>query len=177
LLKQLGLKFSLRPSTVEEVIDPRRSPAANARLLALAKARDVSNRVRLGIVIGADTIVALGNTMLGKPKDRRDARRMLKLLSGKEHIVYTGFALVDAESGRYVAKVEKTRVRFRQLSDAEIRRYVASGAPMDKAGAYGIQDDHGAIFVDKVNGCFYNVVGFPLTRFYLTLQEFLRQRR
>lgn len=97
---------------------------------------------------------------------------MLKALSGKAHHVYTGFALVDAANGTIRSDVVRTRVWFRRLHDAEIRRYVSSGSPLDKAGAYGIQDDFGAVFVEKINGCFYNVVGFPLVRFYRVLKEF-----
>jgi septum formation protein len=98
---------------------------------------------------------------------------MLKLLSGREHSVYTGFALIDVESKKHVEGVEETKVRFRMLDEKEIISYIDSGSPMDKAGSYGIQDDFGAVFVEKVNGCFYNVVGFPLARFYSTLQRFI----
>ncbi|MGH2568614.1 MAG: Maf family protein, partial [Bacteroidota bacterium] len=107
--------------------------------------------------------------------NRSDARRMLRLLSGREHLVYTGYALVDVQTGTSVSGVERTKVRFRTISNKEIEHYVASGSPMDKAGAYGIQDDYGAVFVEKVNGCFYNVMGFPLSRFYTALLWFVGQ--
>jgi septum formation protein len=96
-------------------------------------------------------------------------------LSGREHVVITAFALVDCRTGRSVVDVERTKVRFRQIGLNEIKSYVASGSPMDKAGAYGIQDDYGAVFVERVNGCFYNVVGLPLAKFHATLKAFLRQ--
>ncbi|MEX0737031.1 MAG: Maf family protein [Bacteroidota bacterium] len=174
LLKQIGLRFTVRPSKVEEVFSSRESPRSNARRIALEKARDVARNVSRGIVVGADTIVVVDGGILGKPRTKKEARMMLMKLSGREHLVYTGFALVDARSGRSVAGVERTRVRFRRLDPKEVAAYVGSGAPMDKAGAYGIQDDYGAVFVEKVDGCFYNVVGFPLARFYSTLTEFIR---
>jgi len=173
LLKQIGLRFSVRPSAVPERIAGAHSPAQNAKRIALEKARDVASRVRRGIVVGADTIVVVDHRILGKPRSREEAKRMLGLLSGREHVVYTAFALVDAASRRHVVHVEKTRVRFRALGTREIENYVRSGSPMDKAGAYGIQDDYGAVFVERVAGCFYNVVGFPLAQFYITLQKFL----
>lgn len=172
LLKQIGYTFTVRPSRVEERLNPQRSPAWNAKNLALRKAQEVSRRVRRGIVVGADTIVVSGNRVLGKPRDRNEARSMLRRLSGRSHVVYTGFALVEAGSGRTFADVVKTRVWFRRLERAEIAAYVASGSPLDKAGAYGIQDDFGAVFVERIQGCFYNVVGFPLVRFHRAMQEF-----
>ncbi|HAL57406.1 MAG TPA: septum formation protein Maf [Bacteroidetes bacterium] len=174
LLRQIGFKFTVRASRVAERFSRNESPAHNAKRIALEKAREIASQVREGIVVGADTIVVVGNRILGKPRSKPHAVRMLKLLSGREHIVLTAFALVDGRSGRYVVDIEKTKVLFRRLSEEEIRGYVASGSPMDKAGAYGIQDDYGAVFVQRVEGCFYNVVGFPLTKFYVTLQEFLK---
>ena len=174
LLKQIGLTFSVRPSSVSEDVLDHESPVQNAKRIALAKALDVAKSVKRGIVVGADTIVVLGSEILGKPRTASEARRMLRRLSGKQHMVYTAFALVDASSGRKFVDLERTKVKFRDLSAAEIAEYVASGSPMDKAGAYGIQDDYGAVFVERVEGCFYNVVGFPLTRFYLDLKKFVR---
>jgi septum formation protein len=173
LLKQIGLKFRVIPSHVSEVLSPNQSPGDNAKRIAIDKASEVAARLRKGIVIGADTIVVLDHHVLGKPTSKDDAKRMLKLLSGREHSVYTGFGLIDVESKKHVEGVEETKVRFRMLDEKEIISYIDSGSPMDKAGAYGIQDDFGAVFVEKVNGCFYNVVGFPLARFYSTLQRFI----
>jgi len=175
LLKQIGLKFRVIPSHIAEIMSPSLTPGDNAKRIALEKAQEVAIKVRKGIVIGADTIVVLDHHVLGKPKTKNDAERMLKLLSGREHSVYTGFALVDAASRRHQSGVEETRVKFRKLGEKEIKEYIDSGSPMDKAGAYGIQDDYGAVFVEKVNGCFYNVVGFPLARFYQVLQKFERE--
>ncbi len=155
----------------EDVLD-HESPEHNAKRIALSKAVEIAKQFRSGIVIGADTIVVLGKTILGKPRTTAEAKRMLRTLSGRMHVVYTAFALVDAATGNQTVKIEKTRVWFRVLSAREIASYVASGSPMDKAGGYGIQDDYGAVFVRRIEGCFYNVVGFPLTKFYMTLQEF-----
>ena len=140
--------------------------------LAREKAADVASRARSGIVIGADTIVVLDGHVLGKPRDPREARSMLRRLSGQTHTVYTGVALIDARTGRSTVFHERTRVTFRKISAQEIAEYVRSGSPLDKAGAYGIQDDFGAVFVEKVSGCFYTVVGFPLSRFYVELPRF-----
>jgi septum formation protein len=172
LLRQIGMKFRVIPSRTAEVISPNQTPGDNAKRIALEKAGEVARRIRNGIVLGADTIVVLDHRVLGKPKSKDDAKRMLRSLSGREHSVFTGFALVDARTGRYATGVEETRVRFRVLEEQEIASYVDSGAPMDKAGAYGIQDDYGAVFVEKIGGCFYNVVGFPLARFYSTFRRF-----
>ena len=172
LLKQIGLPFRIIPSHIAEVMQPGLSAADNAKKIAAEKAWEVSRKIKKGIVIGADTVVVLDHHVLGKPSSKDDAKHMLKLLSGREHSVFTGFALVDVESGKHFSGVEETKVKFRKLEQTEIDNYVASGSPMDKAGAYGIQDDYGAVFVEKVTGCFYNVVGFPLTRFHLALRRF-----
>jgi septum formation protein len=173
LLHQIGLRFRIIPSGADETFQKGISPAQNARRVALRKARDVAGRLKKGIVIGADTIVVLNRHILGKPVSLKDAKRMLRLLSGKKHCVYTGIALVDVRSRQEWSAVERTFVKFRKLSSEEIDRYAASGSPMDKAGAYGIQDDYGAVFVEEVNGCFNNVVGFPLARFSLLLESAL----
>lgn len=176
LFRQIGLRFRVVPSSVDERLSRKQSPARNARRIALEKATDVASGMRRGLVVGADTIVVLGKSILGKPKNRREAARMLRRLSGRSHVVFTGIALVDALTGRAVTDVVRTRVQFRRLSDAEIADYVRSGSPLDKAGAYGIQDDFGAVFVESIDGCFYNVVGFPLVRFYQRLGEFLSSK-
>jgi len=160
----------------EDVLD-HEPPERNAKRIALTKAVQIAKDLKTGIVIGADTIVVLGTRMLGKPRTHAEARRMLRSLSGRMHTVYTAFALIDAATRKQTVQIETTKVWFRRLSGREIAEYVASGSPMDKAGAYGIQDDYGAVFVERVEGCFYNVVGFPLTKFYKTLQKFLHDRR
>jgi septum formation protein len=137
------------------------------------KAACVAKTVPDGIVLGADTIVVIDGLVLGKPVDGADAIRMLGLLGGRTHTVYTGFALIDRPSDRSVCGVEATRVTFRTIPREEIEEYVRGGSPMDKAGAYGIQDDYGAVFVTRLEGCYYNVVGLPLARVFLELQKLL----
>ncbi len=176
LLRQIGLRFVVRPSAAREDLWDHESPEHNAKRIALSKAVEVSRSMKRGIVIGADTIVVLGKNILGKPRTKSEAQTMLKRLSGRMHMVYTAFALIDVETKRRVVRIEKTKVWFRVLTNKEIEGYVRSGSPMDKAGAYGIQDDYGAVFVKRVEGCFYNVVGFPLTKFYKTLEQFVARR-
>ncbi len=175
LLKQIGLEFVVAPTDLAEEFDLSLSPDENARVLALEKAQDVSKKFDDAIIIAADTIVVLDRILFGKPVDEEDARRMLRLLSGKTHIVVTGIALVDCSSSQHLVASEETLVTFRELPEEEIREYVAGGSPMDKAGAYGIQDDYGAVFVSRIEGCFYNVVGFPLSRFHTELGRFQTQ--
>jgi septum formation protein len=167
----------VHPSHIPEHFDFKVSPAANARRIAYEKAVEVSRSYLDALIIGADTIVVLGKRMLGTPGTAAEAVRMLKTLSGKEHTVVTAFAIVDCRTRKYIVGEERTKVKFRRLDAAEIKSYVAAGSPMDKAGAYGIQDDYGALFVENINGCFYTVVGFPLTKFYLAFQKFRKQLR
>ncbi|HLX12996.1 MAG TPA: Maf family protein, partial [Bacteroidota bacterium] len=162
LLRQLGMPFEVRESGVDEQFDSTKTPAENVTMLAEHKAGAVAKTIPNGIILGADTTVVLHGAVLNKPEDAHDARRMLNELSGNTHTVFTGIALIDKPSGKRVAAVEQTEVTFRRLSQEEIREYVEAGSPMDKAGAYGIQDDYGATFVQKIDGCFYNVVGLPV---------------
>ncbi|MGE5314557.1 MAG: Maf family protein [Acidobacteriota bacterium] len=175
LLRQIGLKFETHVSGAEEQFDDMATPGENARMLSLKKAADIASRHERGIVLGADTIVVLDGQLLAKPESEADARRMLRMLSGRTHTVFTGFALVDAETKKQYIDCEQTDVTFRTLDDEEIAAYVASGSPMDKAGAYGIQDDFGAVFVERINGDYYTVVGLPLSKLYCALQKFMNQ--
>ncbi len=152
-------------------------PAESAVALALEKARCVAGKYDDAFVLGADTIVVINGSMLGKPTDPEDAKRMLRLLSGHTHTVHTAFAIVDRPSDASVTTVESTRVSFRELPDDEIDEYVRGGSPLDKAGAYGIQDDYGAVFVSRVEGCYYTVVGLPLSKLYTTLKDFQNKIR
>ena len=172
LFRQIGFDFEVVPSNFEEVFDTSISPQENALGLSKAKAFDIAGKFQNAFVVGADTIVVLNGDIMGKPTDDSDALLMLKKLSGREHIVYTGFTIVDRPSNKFISEIESTAVKFRDLDHEEIINYIKSGSPADKAGAYGIQDDYGALFVEKINGCFYNVVGFPLTKFYITLKKF-----
>jgi septum formation protein len=169
LMKQISLKFQVLPSNVKEKVSAVKDPCKLAQKLALDKALDVAKKLegRQGRaqvwVLGADTLVWLAGKPLGKPRNPADAARMLSRLSGKTHQVITGLALVRVGMPGIIHGVETTAVTFRKLSEKEIIDYVASGEPLDKAGAYGIQGRAGA-FVKKINGCYFNVVGLPLAR-------------
>jgi septum formation protein len=176
LLKQIGMSPTVMPCDIPEAFDPSLTPEENAAALALKKALHVAERIPEGVIVGADTIVVLEGEMLGKPDGPRDAVRMLSALSGKTHTVVTGFAIVDRPSGRQMTGTERTDVTFRELPLSEIEEYVGGGSPLDKAGAYGIQDDYGAVFVTRIEGCFYNVVGLPLSRLHTALQGFQTDR-
>ncbi len=171
LLEQIGISFSLDPADVDERILPGETPEAYAVRVALDKARVAAGRAKMGIVIAADTIVVIGDAILGKPVDAADARRMLSMLSGREHEVVTGLAVMDAASRRSVMRTSVTKVCFRTLSEREITAYIATGEPLDKAGAYGIQE-RGALLVERIEGCYSNVVGLPLSLLGEMLRDF-----
>jgi septum formation protein len=172
LLEQIGLIFQVMPSGVDEDDDDivGRDPLANVQAIALRKARDVADRIENGIVIGADTQILADGEILGKPEGAADAVRMLSKLSGRVHRVITGVALVDAATGSEETWVETTLVTFRELTEGEISAYVKTGEPMGKAGAYGIQG-RAAAFVERIEGCYFNVVGLPLAKLAQKLKE------
>jgi len=168
LLRNLGIPFEQVPSGVEEDRG-RGDPADVAREAALQKARTVARARSEAVVIGADTVVVSPQgEIMGKPADEADALRMLMALADREHQVITGVALVG--SGTEAASVETTRVRMRAFDREEAARYIRSGEPMDKAGAYGIQG-LGGLLVESVTGCYFNVVGLPLRRLYEMLRS------
>ena len=157
------------PAEGEEREFPGLSGPELVMALASAKAREVAGRCGPGdLVIGADTIVWVDGRPFGKPRDEEDAARMLRCLSGRSHSVYTGVAV--CADGTESVSYEESRVRFRELSDEEIRRYIATGEPMDKAGAYGAQGK-GSLFVQAIEGDFFNVMGLPLCRLGLMLRD------
>jgi len=127
--------------------------------------------VRNSIIITADTIVVLRKKIIGKPTNKQDAIKILMQLSGKVHTVFTGFCVLNQKTKKMIVDFERTEVEFRSLKKDEIVDYVNGGSPMDKAGAYGIQDDFGPVFVKRINGCYYNVVGLPLTKLYGSLRK------
>ena len=177
LLHQLGFEFEVIPADIDEDdFSDGVDPVEHVKELSLKKAEYIAKKIgKPAIVLGSDTIVVLNGTILNKPVDKKDAIRMLNTLSGKTHIVYTGIALVDAEMMKKKVAVQKTEVSFRTLSQNEIEAYAGTGPPLDKAGAYGIQDDFGAVFVSHINGCYYNIVGLPLELLYSTMKEFLME--
>jgi septum formation protein len=171
LLERLGLAFRVVPSPAEEVVPEGESPDVVVQTLARQKAAPVADAHPDALTLAADTVVVHRGTILGKPADDAEARRMLGTLSGGAHTVYTGMALHCPARELAVTVAEATRVTFGTLTNDEIEAYVASGSPMDKAGAYGIQDDTGALFVTRIDGDYYNVVGLPLRRLYVLLRE------
>ena len=171
LLRNMGMRFEVCPSHVNERVETGVSPEDLVQILALRKARHVAAQRPDALTLGADTVVVLAGDMLGKPDSPAEAEQMLKRLSGATHSVYTGIALLHPPSNRTVHASERTDVTFHTLSAAEVADYVASGSPLDKAGAYGIQDSRGPFFVRRIDGDYYNVVGLPLHRFYRILKE------
>lgn len=175
LLNQLGLSFDVIPSTFEEIITST-IPTEVVTDLALQKAVEVAQRCEESLIIGADTIVVLDDHILGKPESTDEAEQMLSRLSSRTHKVYTGVAFVKTSNKGTIEEkysfFEETSVEFSELETEEIQAYVKTGSPMDKAGSYGIQDDWGAVFVKRIEGDYYNVVGFPLNRFYNELKQF-----
>jgi len=172
LLQALWVEHRVIPSLVDEADPlPGTTTASHAETLALRKAAEVAARVGEGLVLGADTIVECGGRLLGKPKDRDEAHRFLRLLSGRSHLVVTGLALVQASDGRTEVGHEVTEVRMRALTGEEINAYVQTGEPFDKAGGYAIQGAAEA-FIEGIKGSFTNVVGLPLGRLRTLLLRF-----
>ena len=162
LLTQVGVSFVIEVSDVEEVLDDTLSPELQVQSLALQKAQAVAAQYKDGLVLGADTVVVDAGSLLGKPQNTEEAAEMLRSLSGKWHQVMTAVALVDANDTKHEwTSVEITNVKFRDLTEDDIAAYVATGESMDKAGAYGIQG-YGALLVERIEGCYNNVVGLPL---------------
>ncbi|NLY53346.1 MAG: septum formation inhibitor Maf [Firmicutes bacterium] len=169
LLQQIGWNFIVCPSKFEES-STASDPQALVLQNALGKARDVAAHIEQGIVLGADTIVVHNGAVLSKPANKDEARSMLQQLAGDWHEVYTGVALVDSLTGREVSDVVCTRVHMRQLGAQELEDYLNTDEPYDKAGGYGIQGK-AAVFVDRIDGCYFNVVGLPLSRLAKLVQQ------
>lgn len=175
LLRQINLPFRVEVSHAEEDYDSSLPASDIVQLLARRKAETIAGHHNHALIIGADTIVVHRNNILEKPADAAEARSMLQQLSDERHIVYTGVALckIDGPHNRQIRTfAEQTEVTFGQLHSEDIRHYVESGNPMDKAGAYGIQDDYGALFVKKIYGDYNTVIGLPLHALYQHLQSF-----
>jgi septum formation protein len=168
LLQKLNIPFTVRVADVDETLDKSLPLEKAVAQLSLRKAEGVS-REKGDVVIAADTIVVLDDTVLGKPCDRADAKRMLRSLSGRTHRVMTGVTVLQDD--KRLCHTEVTEVTFRPLTEEEIEAYAASGDCDDKAGSYGIQSG-GTVFVEKINGDYFNVVGLPVCRLSLILKEF-----
>ena len=168
LLNLIGIKHEVRPANIDETMRPREVPRRHAERLAREKASKVAVRNQDLITIGADTVVVINRKVLGKPADVADAARMLSMLSGREHTVITAVAVARGKKLR--SAVEEVSVKFRRLRDDEIEAYIATGEPMDKAGAYGIQG-FGATIVERVEGDYFAVMGLPLVRLVGLLRD------
>lgn len=169
LLSLAGVDFSVKVADVNEVIPENAKPDEVVISLAMQKAQAVANENPDSIVIGSDTVVALDGEILGKPKNEENAAQMLTRLSGRSHTVYTGVAIIHGEKVKNFC--EATEVVFNNLTQEEIRNYIATGECMDKAGAYGIQGK-GCVLVEKINGDYFNVVGLPVSKLYRELRDF-----
>ena len=170
IMEKLKIPFLVRRSEVCEELYIGEEPCDYVLRMAEAKAAEVAEFEKEALVIGADTIVCLDNEILGKPRDKEDAYRILCKIKNRNHVVYTGICMNQNNGENIISFVEKTEVSFADMSQREILEYIESGEPMDKAGAYGIQD-RGALFIKKINGCFYNVMGLPVRRIYEELKK------
>ena len=173
LLEQIGLEFLIEPSGYEEDMNQKMSPEELARFLSHQKALDVAEKHKGedSLVIGADTFIAFEGGVLGKPHTAEKAKEMLSAMSGKAHSVLSGFTIIDTKDDKIISKAVETRVYFRDLSEEEINAYIASGEPLDRAGAYEIQG-LGGLLVYKIEGDYTNIVGLPVTEVALALKEF-----
>ncbi|MCC8357009.1 MAG: Maf family protein [Oscillospiraceae bacterium] len=159
ILEHIGASFDIIPAQGEEKPPAGASGAETAMALSRAKAEEIAAGHPESVVIGADTVVEADGVLLGKPRDEADAARMLRMLSGKAHRVYTGVTVI--KDGKAMTQAEETAVYFRTLTEREIAAYIATGEPMDKAGAYGYQG-YAGLFIEKIEGDYFNVIGLPL---------------
>lgn len=172
ILRNLRLSFEVCESNFNEKYDDTMSPFEVVKYLSYQKAKNVAQNISAGaLVIGADTVVECENIIMGKPKNTEESFDMLKKLSGKWHRVLTGLCVIEVISGKVVQDVEVTEVKIKELSDDEIWSYINSGEPCDKAGSYAIQGI-GSLIVEKINGCYFNVVGLPVFRLSVLLESF-----
>ncbi len=163
ILENTKVRFSIEESQIDEVIKLNELPKETVMRLAYEKALDVANRNRNSLVIGADTIVVINDTILGKPKDDIEAFSMIKLLSGKTHYVITGFALINLSLDKKIIDCQVSQVTFKELSEQCIKDYLQTKESLDKAGAYGIQG-YGGLLVENIQGDYFNIVGLPISK-------------
>ncbi|MBT3216092.1 MAG: septum formation protein Maf [Candidatus Marinimicrobia bacterium] len=174
LLDQIDIKCTVIPSEIEEEKPKRENPMDYAVRLASAKASAIAKTHPDGLVIGADTIVVLNDEILGKPADRNDAIRILSKLSGKTHTVITGVSIQSINHKVASDFYEETTVSFKNINDSDIYKYIDTYKPFDKAGSYGIQDPF-TVWIRSINGCFFNVMGFPLSSFFERFRTIISQ--
>ena len=171
ILKDMGIKFQVFESRIKENKNLRKKSCRELVIKnALKKARDAASRYKSGVIIAADTVVLVGKRIIGKPKDMKDAFKTLKILSKRPQRVYTGLAVIDIDKRRTFTASEKTKVHMRKLTGKDIKNYFRRTSPMDKAGSFDIQG-LGGIFIDRIEGCFYNVVGLPIAKLVKILKK------
>jgi len=173
LLEMIGINFDVQPSSVYEDFNLDLSPEDFVQHYAREKSLDIANKNHDHFVIGADTVVVYNQKILGKPKNIDDSFNMLKSLSGQTHSVYTGVSINKIDEGISETFFEQTHVIFNKLTDEDISYYIETYKPLDKAGSYGIQDWF-AVCVNRIEGCFYNVMGFPLAAFYSHYKKYIK---
>jgi len=171
LLEQIGLKFEIDPSNYEEDMSLKMEPSKLAEFLSLGKAKDVAGRHKNSIIISADTIVAVDDEVFGKPKTPEKAKYMLRKLSGRAHSVITGFSIIDTETNKQISKSVETKVYFKDIPEQEMDAYIVTGEPLDKGGSYAIQG-LAALFVEKIEGDYFNIVGLPILALTTELKNF-----
>ncbi|MFA6534397.1 MAG: Maf family protein [Patescibacteria group bacterium] len=170
ILKQIGLNFTIEESNYHEDLKLRLPPQKLVKRLAEGKALAVANKHRNAIIIAADTIVVFRNKVLGKPKSTSEARQVLRQLSGKSNYLYTALVVIDTASGKKFTVIDGVKIDFRRITEAEIKVYVASGEPLDKAGSYAIQG-LGGLFITKITGNYYSMLGMPIVKLTAILRK------
>lgn len=170
LLLEHGFQFEVIPSHAPETLDPKLTPDQNALSIAKKKALEVAKKSE-GVILAADTLVKIKNKILGKPKNKAHAREMLEELSGETHEVITAFVIYDSQIQKEISKIVSTKVTFKKLPPQFIEQYLTTHNPIDKAGAYAIQEN-GDAFIEKIEGSFSNVVGLPIEEIKAALQKF-----
>ncbi len=174
LLIKHGINPVVKSSNVKETISTSETPEQVAMSLAFLKAEDVaSNFIGNEIVVAADTLVYLNSNILGKPRGKDEAGLMIKMMSGKKHVVITGLSIIEVNTNKKIIDYEKTMVKFRELSKDKIERYLETGEYKDKAGGYGIQDK-GEVLIEEIDGCYSNVVGLPIPKLDKLLEKYFR---
>jgi septum formation protein len=171
LLAKTGLRFRAVPSDYEEDMSLKLSPKELAKVLSMGKAEAVAKKYKDAIVIGADTFIAFKNEVLGKPHTPERARMMLKKLNGKANSVITGFSIIDTKTGQRVSRAIVCKVYFRRMTDHEIDAYIKTGEPLERAGAYAVQE-RGSVFVRKTEGDFFTIMGLPIYELVQELKKF-----
>jgi septum formation protein len=171
LLKQLGLQFTTYPSEIEERLTPGLPPQKQVEALSQQKALAVAPQFKNALILAADTMVAVGNKVIGKPTDEADARRMLKNFSGKQHSIVTGFTLLDTQTYKMVTQSTETKIWFREMTDKEVAAFVKREKPLDKAGAYAIHE-LAAVFIKKIEGDYMGAIGLSVFLLAKELKKF-----